>query len=175
MTYLIRKAARNDIPCLEKLLNVYMQESFQRTWEGTAQRLEQHGFGHEFEMLVAEAPDQEVVAFAAWGSSYDLHHCMKGGEVIDLYVCPSHRGQGVAMLLIARIANEIQEHGGTYLRGQALDNPVAQRLYQRCAKCFPGAECYVSGRAFRQLAELSGKSVREIVRHMPETAWNYEA
>ena len=79
------------------------------------------------------------------------------------------------MLLIARIAKEIREHGGTYLRGQALDNPVAQRLYQRCAKCFPGAECYVSGRAFRQLAELSGKSVREIVRHMPETAWNYEA
>ena len=110
MTYLIRKATRNDIPCLEKLLNVYMQESFQRAWGGTAQRLEQHGFGHEFEMIVAEACDQEAVAFAAWVSSYDLHHCMKGGEVIDLYVCPSHRGQGVAMLLIARIAKGIQEH-----------------------------------------------------------------
>jgi hypothetical protein len=86
MTYLIRKATQNDIPCLEKLLNVYMQESFQRAWGGTAQRLEQHGFGHEFEMIVAEASDQGVVAFAAWLSSYDLHHCMKGGEVIDLYV-----------------------------------------------------------------------------------------
>jgi GNAT superfamily N-acetyltransferase len=92
--------------------------------------LEQHGFGHEFEMMVAEASNQDVIAFAAWVSSYDLHHCMKGGEVIDLYVFPSHRGQGVAMLLIARIAKEIQEHGGTYLKGQALDNPAAQRLYQ---------------------------------------------
>jgi GNAT superfamily N-acetyltransferase len=176
MAYLIRKATRNDIPCLEKLLNVYMQESFQRAWGGTAQRLEQHGFGHEFEMMVAEAsdPEVEVVAFAAWVSSYDLHHCMKGGEVIDLYVLPSHRGQGVAMLLIARLAKEIQEHGGTYLKGQALDNPAAQRLYQRCARCFPGAECCVSGRGFRQLAELSGQSVREIVSHLPETAWNYE-
>ena len=125
-------------------------------------------------MIVAEASEQEVVAFAAWVSSYDLHHCMKGGEVIDLYVCPSHRGHGVAMLLIARIAMAIQEHGGTYIKGQALDNPAAQRLYQRCARCFPGTECYVSGRAFRQLAELSGKRVREIVSHMPETAWNYE-
>jgi hypothetical protein len=78
MTYLIRKATRDDISCLEKLLNVYMQESFQRAWGGTVQRLEQHGFGHEFEMIVAEASDQEVVAFAAWVSSYDLHHCMKG-------------------------------------------------------------------------------------------------
>jgi GNAT superfamily N-acetyltransferase len=174
MTYLIRKATRNDIQCLEKLLNIYMQESFQRAWGGTAQRLEQHGFGHEVEMIVAEASEQEVVAFAAWVSSYDLHHCMKGGEVIDLYVCPSHRGHGVAMLLIARIAMAIQEHGGTYIKGQALDNPAAQRLYQRCARRFPGTECYVSGRAFRQLAELSGKRVREIVSHMPKTAWNYE-
>ena len=81
MTYLIRKATRNDIPCLEKLLNVYMQESFQRAWGGTAQQLEQDGFGPEVEMVVAEASNQELVAFAAWVSSYDLHYCMKGGEV----------------------------------------------------------------------------------------------
>src|SRR5262245_65847739 len=102
MAYFIRKATRNDIACLEKLLNVYMQESFQRAWGGTAQRLEQHGFGREFEMIVAEASDQEVVAFAAWVSSYDLHHCMKCGEVIDLYVCLSYWGQGVEMMLIGR-------------------------------------------------------------------------
>jgi GNAT superfamily N-acetyltransferase len=174
MTYLIRNATRNDIPCLEKLLNVYMQESFQRAWGGTAQQLQQGGFGPEVEMVVAEASNQELVAFAAWVSSYDLHYCMKGGEVIDLYVCPSHRGHGVAMLLIARIAMRILEHGGTYIKGQALDNPAAQRLYQRCARCFPGAECCVSGRAFRHLAQLSGKSVREIVSQMPETAWNYD-
>jgi hypothetical protein len=61
MTYLIRKATRNDIPCLEKLLNVYMRESFHRAWEGTAQRLQQHGFGHEFEMIIAEASDQKLL------------------------------------------------------------------------------------------------------------------
>jgi hypothetical protein len=38
----------------------------------------------------------------------------------------------------------------------------------------PGGESYVSGRAFRRLAELSGESLREIVKGLPDTAWNYE-
>lgn len=36
---------------------------------------------------------------------------------------------------------------------------LVQRLYQRCARCFPGAECYVSRRAFRRLTELPGHKV----------------
>ncbi len=99
---------------------------------------------------------------------------MKGGEVVDLYVAPPHRGHGLAMLLLADVARRIRERGGTYLKGQALNNPAAQRLYRRCARCFPGDECYVSGRAFRRLADLSGKNPREVASGLPEMAWNFE-
>lgn len=175
MTYLIRQANQNDIPRLEELLGNYMQELFHRTWGGTTQLLEQHWFHNEVGIVVAEAANQEIVGFVAWISSYDLHHCMKGGEVIDLYVSPAHRGRGLAMLLITDVATKIQGCGGTYLKGQAMNNPAARRLYRRCARCFAGDECYVSGRAFRRLAELSGKSLREVVSELPEMGWNYEA
>ncbi|HBE36614.1 MAG TPA: hypothetical protein DD990_36335, partial [Cyanobacteria bacterium UBA11368] len=92
---------------------------------------------------------------------------IKGGEVIDLFVCREHRGRGVAIKLLVAVANEIQKRGGVYIKGQAVDGS-AERLYQRCAWCFTAPECFVSGRAFRRLAELSGKGVREIVRGLPE-------
>ncbi|HHP7243660.1 MAG TPA: N-acetyltransferase family protein [Elainellaceae cyanobacterium] len=174
MSYHIRKATPDDIPRLEVLLMAFMQETFQRRWRGTPQKLLQDGFGAEFEMAVAEVSSQKLIAFAAWASSYDLHHCIKGGEVIDLFVDPAYRGQGVAVRLITAIATQIQQQGGSYIKGQAVENPAAQRLYQRCAKCFPGAECYVSGRAFQRLTELSGQQLREIVRNLPEQAWNFE-
>jgi GNAT superfamily N-acetyltransferase len=170
----IRNATPNDIPDLEKLLTAFMQATFQRPWEGTTQKLAQDGFGTEFQMVVAEAENQQLVAFAAWIASYDLHHCIKGGEIIDMFVDPVHRGRGLAIQLIMAIATQIQQQGGVYIKGQAVENPSAQRLYQRCARCFPGADCYVSGRAFRRLTELSGQRLRDVMRNLPEPAWNYE-
>ena len=124
---------------------------------------------------MAETLNREVIGFVAWIDSYDLHWCLKGGDVIDFFVYPSHRGLGAAILLIVRLAAEIQEHGGIYLKGGAVDNPIVQRLYQKIAMCLSGGESYISGRAFRRLAELSDKSLREIIKNLPETAWNYES
>ena len=70
--------------------------------------------------------------------------------------------------------NHIQAHGGEYLKGGAVDHPAVRRLYQKIAMCLPDGESYVSGRAFRCLAELTGKGLREIIKKMPEPAWNYE-
>lgn len=150
-----------------------MQETFQKAWRGTPQQFKQDCFGAELEMLVAETLEREAIAFAAWKTSYDLHCCLKRGEVIDLFVCLEHRSRGVTINLLIAVANEIQKSGGVYLKGQAA-NGTAERLYQRCAWCFTAAECLVSGRAFRRLAELSGKGLREIVRGLPEQSWNYE-
>ncbi|MFN2393769.1 MAG: N-acetyltransferase, partial [Pyrinomonadaceae bacterium] len=60
------------------------------------------------------------------------------------------------------------------LKGGAVDNPVVRRLYQKIAMCLPDGESYVSGRAFRRLSKLSSKSLREIIKNLPESAWNYE-
>ena len=173
MPYLIRYAIPADIPQLCQLLDMYMQETFQRAWGGTPQRLEQDGFGVELEMVLAETPEQEAIAFAAWKKAYDLHVCLKGGEVIDLFVCAEHRGRGIALNLLLAVASDIQKHGGVYIKGQAVDSR-SERLYQRCARCFQEADCCVSGRAFRRLTELSGKGLREIVRGLPEQSWNFE-
>lgn len=174
MPYLIRQAVRDDIPRLSELLDGYMRETYQTAWAGTAQLLGEHGFGNEFELTVAEDAGHEIIAFVAVVAAYDLHHCMKGGEIIDLFVCPTQRGRGVALLLITDVAAQVQGRGGTYLKGGAVDSPGVRRLYERCAMCLAGGECYVSGRAFRRLAELSGKSVREVIRGLPKAAWNRE-
>jgi GNAT superfamily N-acetyltransferase len=174
MPYLIRKANRNDVPRLAELLESYMQETYQGAWGGNAQLLERHLVNNEVEIIVAEALNRDVIGFVAWVDSYDLHWCMKGGEVIDFYVLPSERGRGAAMLLIAELAADVQGCGGVYLKGGAVDNSVVRRLYRKIAMCLPGGESYISGRAFRRLAELSGKSLREIVKNLPDTAWNYE-
>ena len=174
MPYLIRKANRNDASRLAELLEAYMQETYHGRWGGNTQLLEQQLFSHEGEVIVTETLNREIIGFVAWIDSYDLHWCMKGGDAIDFFVCPSHRGHGAAVLLLAKLAANIQEGGGAYLKGGAVDNPVVQRLYQKLAMCLPGGESYVSGRAFRHLAELSGKSLREIIKNLPEAAWNYE-
>lgn len=174
MPYYIRNAVLDDLLALESLLTAYMQETYHRPWGGTTQKLAQDGFGAELQMVVAETENQQLIAFAAWQSSYDLHHCLKGGEVMDMFVEPNYRGRGVAVQLIIAIATQIEQQGGVYLRGQAVENPSVQHFYQRCSWHFSGVECYVSGRAFRRLIELSGQRMRDVVRNLPEPAWNYE-
>jgi hypothetical protein len=78
------------------------------------------------------------------------------------------------MKLIMAIATEIQQQGGVYLKGQAVENPSAQRLYQRCARCFPEANCYVSERVFRQSTELSDQHLRDLMKNLSELVWNDE-
>ena len=151
-----------------------MRETYHGAWGGNTRLLEQHLLDNEVEIIVAETPERTAVGFVAWVASYDLHWCLKGGDVIDFYVRPSHRGGGAAILLIAKLAGDVQQRGGSYLKGGAVDNPAVRRFYQKIAMCLPDGESYVSGRAFRRLAELSGESLRVIVRRMPEAAWNYE-
>jgi GNAT superfamily N-acetyltransferase len=173
MSYLIRKADRSNDPTLGELLEAYMRETYHGAWGGNIQLLEQHLASNEVEIIMVETLNRKVIGFAAWVSSYDLHWCLKGGDVIDFFVCPSHRGRGAAILLITKLAGDVQQHGGAYFKGGAVDNPVVRRLYQKVAMCLPGGETYVSGRPFRRIAELSGESLRDIIRKMPEATWNY--
>jgi GNAT superfamily N-acetyltransferase len=170
----VRAAEQRDVPALVELLEAYMQETFTVAWRGSAEALRRDGFGREFETQVAVMGAGRVIGFAAWTQSYDLHHCLTGGDILDLYVAPGYRGRGVAPALVCTVAAEIGRRGGTYVKGQAVDNRAVQRLYARFAMCFPGADCIVGGRAFRHLATLAGRSGRGMVRSLPEKSWNYE-
>jgi GNAT superfamily N-acetyltransferase len=174
MPYLIRTANPSDASRLAELLEAYMQETYHGAWGGNTDLLEQHLINNEVEIIVAETPDRKVIGFIAWVNSYDLHWCLKGGNVVDFFVHRSHRGLGAAILLITKLAADIQGRGGAYLKGGAVDNPVVRKFYRKIAMSLPDGESYVSGRAFRRLAELSGERLREIIRRMPEVAWNYQ-
>lgn len=174
MRYSIRKASPADVSQLVELLNAYLRETYQANWAGTAEQLEKDGFGNEFEMFVAEDLQREIIGFIAWVSTYDLHHCLKGAEIIDFYVSASNRGRGVGLLLTIELAAEVQKQNGVFLHGGAVENQSVRRFYNRIAISFANGECYVSGRAFRHLADLSGQSIRKIIRNLPLTAWNYE-
>jgi GNAT superfamily N-acetyltransferase len=99
---------------------------------------------------------------------------VSGGEVLDVYVTPGRRGQGVAVALLAAAADEIRRVGGIYLKGLVVAERAGRRLYQRLGVCFPVEHCYVSGRAFRELGSLAGRPTREIVRKLPDKNWNRE-
>jgi len=174
VSFLIRKANPGDVPPLAKLLADYMQETCRGAWGGNAVLLDQHLIEKAVEIFLAETSSGEIVGFLAWSFSYDLHWCMKGAFIVDLYVCPQYRGRGAAVLLATELAAEIQKQGGTHLKGGAVETPAVHRLYRRIAMGLGENEYYVSGRAFRHLASLSGKGLREIVKNLPEPAWNCE-
>lgn len=174
MSYAIRPVQSSDILSLEQMIISYMRETYDGAWAGNANLLKQDAFGDPLQIFVAETARQEVIGFIAWIPTYDLHYCLKGGDVIDFYVFPSHRGRGAGLLLVVKAAAEIQKQGGTFVKGGAVDSPVVRRSYSRIAMCMQEGESYVSGRAFRHLAGLSGKSVREIIKTLPDVAWNYE-
>ena len=172
--FMVRTAERSDVPALLALLNPYMQETFGTPWQGSAEAINRDGFGNEFDTVVAVSGTAQIIGFASWTWSYDLHHCITGGDIIDLYVLPIHRGRGVAPALIFAIASQILRKGGKYVKGKAIENRVVQRLYKRLAVCFPGADCVVGGRAFRCLTELVGQPPKRAARSLPDKSWNYE-
>ena len=171
-TRTIRPARPDDVPRLAVLLETYMRATFNTPWNGSAEALARDAFGVGCRMLVAEA-DGVVVAFAAWRPVFDLHHCLHGVEVIDMYVEPAHRGRGVAPLVLAELASKALGEGASFLVGQAVEGPM-RRLYDRFARCFPAAQCYLSGRAFRALAAAAGSSPRAFAKNLPRLEWNLE-
>jgi GNAT superfamily N-acetyltransferase len=170
--YAVREAKPDDVHKLAALMQAYMLETYDEAWRGSIDGLLEDGFGARFRALIATLADQ-AVAFLAWEKSYDLHHCLSGGHILDLYVAHRHRARGIAVQLIARAAGIIHAEGGAFLKGGAVDTGTGCRLYGRFAPAF-GNDYILGGRAFRHLATRSNLSVRELAKSMPKRAWNFE-
>jgi len=170
--YLIREAGPDDVHILAALLRAYMLETYHDGWRGSVNGLLQDGFGARFRALIATRADQ-AVGFVAWERSYDLHHCLTGGHILDLYVAHRHRARGAAVQLIARAAGAIHHEGGAFIKGGAVDSGTGSRLYGRFAPAF-GNDYILGGKAFRHLAAQSTLPVRKLVRSMPKREWNFE-
>lgn len=155
----VRAFAPEDAPQLADLLRRYMREAYSRDWSGSEVSLTADSFLTTVHTALAAAEDGTLAGFVAWTDAYDLHHCVSGGEVLDMFVTPAARGQG----------------GGSFLKGSALEPPSVRALYARAAVCWDERSCIVCGKAFRHLAGLAGCRPREVVRSVPPVEWNYEA
>jgi GNAT superfamily N-acetyltransferase len=149
-----------------------MLETYHSEWRGSVAGLLQDGFGARFRALIAAVAD-EAVGFVAWERSYDLHHCLSGGHILDLYVAHRHRARGIAVQLIARAAGVVHSEGGAFIKGGAVESGTAFRLYGRFAPAF-GNEYILGGKAFRHLAAQANLPLRELVRSLPKREWNFE-
>lgn len=168
----LRQARPEDVEAIAALLRAYMHETYTAEWRGSTADLIRDGLGAKFRLLVAELASG-VVGLLAWEQSYDLHHCLGGGHVLDLYVTPAHRHKGLAVQLIARASSIIYQEGGAFIKGGAVDTGSGSRLYGRFAPAF-GNDYILGGRAFRHLASLSELPARALARSMPKKDWNFE-
>lgn len=170
--YVVRESSPGDVHTVAALLRAYMLETYHSEWRGSVAGLLQDGFGARFRALIAAVAD-EAVGFVAWERSYDLHHCLSGGHILDLYVAHRHRARGIAVQLIARAAGVVHSEGGAFIKGGAVESGTAFRLYGRFAPAF-GNEYILGGKAFRHLAAQANLPLRELVRSLPKREWNFE-
>jgi GNAT superfamily N-acetyltransferase len=163
----------DDADTLAALLAAYLHESYSGHVGSSAEQLRRDVLGKEprHHVLLAEA-DGVAVGFTAWNLVYDMHWAMAGAQVADLFVVPSHRGLGVSLALLASTAADVHANGGGFLRGGAYDRESTRRSYGRLAVVAASGDTYLSGRAFRRVAELAGRPVREIIRALPPVEWN---
>lgn len=171
---IVRPAREEDAPRLAELLGRYMRETYDTEWHGSRAALTANESESMLRIRVAVDEPDTVVGFVAWSPAYDLHWCVSGGVVLDLYVEPAARGWATALRLLASVASAVRTGGGSFLQGRTVDSPAAGRLYARAAVCEAGVNCTLGGRAFRWLAERQTAPVREFVRGMPDRSWNYE-
>ncbi|MGQ0642957.1 MAG: GNAT family N-acetyltransferase [Gemmatimonadaceae bacterium] len=167
-----RPATPTDVDDIVVLLSEYMLETYHSIWHGTAERLKRDGLGLHCNMTVATR-DGTCIGFAAWRLTYDLHHCVSGLEVIDMFVRPAFRGRGVGACLLAQVAAYGVNLGATFMTGGAVDTGSARRLSGR-ATMRHGGQTYLSGRAFRALAAQAGASPRELLERLPPPEWNLQ-
>jgi GNAT superfamily N-acetyltransferase len=173
----IRDARLGDADPLTRLWARYLCEHYGLRDKVTPEILQRDGIGpaRRFELAVAVGPEGDLRGAVAYSAGYDLHHFVRGVDVLDLYVPPEHRGVGIAMQLLAHVAKAGLAQGAQYMRGGAsLDPTPARRLYDRFVVYFEGKTANLSGRAFRHLASLAGASTREIGRSLPQRAWNHD-
>jgi GNAT superfamily N-acetyltransferase len=162
----IRRFQPRDAEALATLFVAYMDELFRRPSAMTADILLRDGQGCHFSVLLAVDRADRPVGFAAWRWDYDLHHPMRGGDIPDLFVARPYRGRALAIRLVAAVARAVREQGGTFIKGEVLADDL-KRVRQRMTIGFPGESVYVSGRAFRELADLADADLKTLVAKLP--------
>jgi len=168
----IVSGAESEVAAVGGMLRRYMFESLERSWEGTVEGLSLAMRDGHVNLSVAKL-NGVAIGLASWHRVFNVHYCVSGGEVTDMFIEREYRGRGIALALLATIAEQIRLFGGVFLRGRS--DAGMQALYSRLATIVPGAECYVSGERFVSLASLSNQSPRAAVRALSTKSSSYRA
>ena len=170
----VRRVTANDADALAALLAAYLQESYPGHAGSSPEQLRRDVVGEHslHHVLIAESRDA-AVGFVAWDRVYDMHWATSGGQIADLFVIPAYRGLGVGLALVASAAAQVLANGGGFLRGGAYDRESTRRAYARVAVVGPSGDTYLSARAFRAVAGLADRPIRDILRGLPPVEWNF--
>jgi len=171
---IVRQFEPGDAEDVAALFAAYMAEALGGVSVMTPERLVA-GCGRQFELTLAA--DGRIVGFAAWRETYDLHHAAAGGEVIDFFVAPAHRGRGVAVQLVAGVAAAVRARDGAFLYSLVLpDDPARLKLARRWGVGFPGEHVYLAQEVFARMADWGGRApVRPAIRALLELRRKDEA
>ena len=140
--FTLRSAELRDVGAIVQLIRELAEfENLTHLLQVTPEKLRPHLFGEQAvaEALVAEVRDESgpsrdasVVAFALFFTNFSTFLAQPGLYLEDLYVKPSHRGQGIGDALLTRLARTAVERGYGRFEWSVLDwNEHAIRFYQR--------------------------------------------
>jgi GNAT superfamily N-acetyltransferase len=136
---IVRAAEPRDVSALLELFAELAEyENLTHELRATEQGLESALFGSRplAEALIAErevAPGgSEILGYALYFPTFSSFLTSAGVWLEDLFVRPSHRGEGVGRALLLAVAARVREQGGERLEWAALDwNELALGFYRR--------------------------------------------
>ncbi|MCO5976319.1 GNAT family N-acetyltransferase [Ideonella oryzae] len=155
--HVLRAAEPRDVSAIVGLIRELADfEQLTHLVQTTPEKLMPHLFGERpvAECLVAEV-DGNVVAFALFFTNFSTFLCQPGLYLEDLYVQPTHRGQGIAKALLQRLGQLAVARGCGRFEWSVLDwNANAIAFYERMgATVLPDWRiCRVTGAALSALA-----------------------
>jgi len=168
---IVRRAVDADIEAIEDMVDDFVKghpaEKVVRSREG----LRKAYFGASPVASLVVAVDQgRVVGMGQWTLIYEMFWGKYGASVEWFYVRPKSRGKGISAAIAAEICSQVRQAGGDFLYGGGGDE--VEPLYERVAIGWSTNSCHVSAEAFQVLADLAGKSARDIVRGLPKPEMN---
>jgi len=136
----VRAAEPRDVPALLELFGeLAAYEHLEHELRASEQGLEAALFGESpaAEALIAERHHEpggqaEILGYALFFPTFSSFLTSTGIWLEDLFVRPSHRGEGVGRALLSAVAARVCARGGERLEWAALDwNELALGFYRR--------------------------------------------
>ena len=131
---LIRAGRAEDAEEVSRLANELDIDQGGKGAQFSPQQVLSHGFGPDadFELLVADS-GSGLVGYAIYSRIYNTDAAAPGLWMGDLYIQPSHQGQGLGRRLLAAVAKVGRDVGAVSVWwGTYLWNKKAMAFYESC-------------------------------------------